>query len=238
MVGLNNRVFLVTGKDFAQRRLAIDGIKKKVLKKASAYLNILTFYGKEIILKDLKEKIFTFSFEGEKIILIKDADRLSKEIREFLLGNFKKIISCNYLILETEIDYAQLGRDKKISADKFFNFILKHAEIPFKYRNFSTAYGVSFEAFKKSVRANDLSNSLYILGKLFDNKISDREKEIFGLQILGVLVGECSYLRNPLLREATFKHLWATDRLIKEGAYSPRFALEVLLTKLLSTELV
>lgn len=238
MVGSSPRIFLVTGIDFNQRQLLIENIKNKVFKKPATPLNILTFYSKEIDIKDLQEKILTFSFDKEKIIIIKNAESLTKEAKEFLFNNLKKILSHNYIILETDKDYLQLQRDKKISSDIFFGFILKNAEIPFKDRKPSASYEISFEGFKRSTRKNNAAEALYILEKLFESKASDREKEILGLQILGVLVGECSYLKNPLLREKSFNYLWETDRLIKEKGLEPRFALEILLTKLLGTSFV
>lgn len=238
MVGPISRIFLVTGKDFDQRQLLIETIKNRILNKLAASLNVLTFYGKEIDIKTFQERISTFSFDKEKIIIIKGIEGLSRELKETLLKNFKKILTHNYVILETEKEYMQLERDKKISSDSFFVFVLKYAAIPFKHKKSFVPYDATFEGFRQSARKADAAGTLYILEKLFESKTSDKEKEILGLQILGVLVGECSYLKNPLIKEKSFNYLWETDRLIKERGIEPRFALEILLTKLLGASLI
>jgi hypothetical protein len=238
MVGSNLSLYLVTGQDSQQRRHAIENIKKKVLQKLASPLNILTFYGKEIEIKDLRQQLLTFSFNKERIVIIKEAHSLSQEAKDFFINNFKKIISHNCFIFETDKDYTALLGDRKITSDKFFSLLFKNANIPLKYQKFSSTYAISFEGLRQCVRRSDISGSLYILEKLFESKNSDRDKEILGLQMLGFLVGECSYLRNPKIKRKYFDYLWDTDRMIKEDGIDCRFALEILLTKLLGSNFI
>lgn len=234
MVGLALRIYLVTGENYQQRRLAVESIKNKVLQKSASPLNILTFYAKEINTKELNAKVLTFSFDKEKILIIKDAHNLVKETKDFLLVNLEKIVPHNYFIFETDREYTALLRDKRITSDKFFSLLLKQANIPLRYQKSPLQYAVSFDGFRQSIRRSDTSGALYILEKFFEAKFSDREKEMLGLQILGFLVGEYSYLKNPPMKKKCFAYLWDADRAIKEKGLEPRFALEVLLTKLLS----
>ena len=121
MVSVRDRIFLVAGFDFLHRQRAIDNIKKKILARRNAALNILTFYSKEINIVELKDKLFNLSFDGEKIVIFKGFDGLSQPVREFLFNNFNKIIATNYIVLEAEKDLFQLQRGKSLSSDKFFN---------------------------------------------------------------------------------------------------------------------
>lgn len=222
-MNIRERVFLVVGIDFSQRKLAIDNIKKRT---KSSELFTLTFHSKEINDKDLQQ-IFSFSFEKERIVIFKDAYNLPISVKDFLFKNLKKITSVNYIILEIEKDYYSLRKEKKIVSDSFFNFIFEKACV-FKISSYSRS--VSLNDFSKSIRKHDYSFAIYILEKLFQAGAKDKE---LGLQILGIIVGEISYLRNHPRREKSFYYLWEADRAIKEKGLNSRFAIEVLLSKLL-----
>ncbi|UCD15890.1 MAG: hypothetical protein JSV34_02250 [Candidatus Omnitrophota bacterium] len=228
MVSDPRRVFIVAGLDFLQRKASLNAIKSRILQQKSTQLNILTFYGKEIDIRLLEEHAFTFSFDREKIVIIKDAYNLSREIREFLLQNYKKIVSTNYIILEIERDYFQLRRDKKIVNDKFFSFIFRQAV---SFKAVSRQRQVSLEDFKRSIRKKDLSSSLYFLEKLFERG-NTRE---MGPLILGILVRETAYSNNFFDKEKKFSHLWEADRAIKEKGIDTKLAIELLLAKLFSS---
>ncbi|MEI8350408.1 MAG: hypothetical protein WCI77_09700 [Candidatus Omnitrophota bacterium] len=226
----NTKLFLVASADFSQRYTAIEAIKRKILKEKSTALNILTCYSKDIELKDLQERILTFSFDSQKIVVFKDAYHLSKEVKDFMVKSFKTICSFNYLIFEMEKDYTQLMRDKKIISDKFLGFILRKALRP----KLSMAHKEStLEDFRSALHRNDVASALYILGKLFEAKASEKEREILGLQIVGLLVSELSYLSNSFVKQKYFDYLWQTDRAIKEKGIEPRFAIELFLSKTL-----
>jgi hypothetical protein len=232
MVGLNSRIYFITGQFFNPRQLIIENIKKKVLKNSASPLNTLIFYSKEINIKELEEKILTFSFNKEKIIIVKEAHSLAKDFKDFFLANLKKVLAHNYFIFETDRDYAEFIRDRKLSSDTFFKFILQNATSPLKYQKAPFTSRVSFADLCRSVNKRDASSALYILEKLFESRNSEREKEMLGLQILGFLVQECSHSKNSLLKQKYFDYLWQADRLIKEKGLEPRWALEILLTKL------
>ncbi|MDD4182279.1 MAG: hypothetical protein PHT53_00440 [Candidatus Omnitrophica bacterium] len=225
MVTTKDRIFFISGSDFTGRQLIAENIKKKILQGSSGALNILNFYPKEINIKDLQEKVLLSSFDKKKILIFKDIYGLPKEIKDFLCNNFDKIISNNYLIFEAETDTL---RSKKISADKFFSFILARAAC---FKAGSSPYKASFDDFKKSVRQANAPQAIYVLDKLFEEKSSDNEKKTLGLQLFGVLVSEVSYLKNDILRRKYLNYLWETDRAIKERGFDPRFAIELFLSR-------
>ncbi len=228
MVTTNTRVFFVSGSDFAGRRLIIENIKKKTLATGQTPLNILNFYSKEINIKDLQEKVLLSSFDKNKMLIFKDVYNLSKEVKDFLFNNLGKIISNNYVVFEAESDSL---KGKKISTDKFFNFIANSATC---YKTSLSEPALSFDDFKKSIRQNNAAQAIYVLAKLYEAKSSDNEKKALGLQLLGILVSEFSYLKNDILRKKYFNYLWEADRAIKERGFDPRFAIELFLSKSLA----
>jgi len=228
MVTTNTRVFFISGTDFTARRLIIENIKKKILQGSASLLSVLNFYPKEINIKDLQEKVLLSSFDEKKILIFKDVYNLSKEAKDFFYNNLSKIISNNYVIFEAEADSL---RNKKISTDKFFSFILAKAAC---YKAGSSPYTVNFDDFKKSIRQNNITQAIYVLDKLFEEKSSDNEKKTLGLQLFGILVSESSYLRNDTLRKKYLNYLWEADRAIKERGFDPRFAIELFLSRSLA----
>lgn len=227
MVNIRERVFLISGTNFLQRQRAVENIKKRILKEKARSLNVLTFYGKEMNVKDLGEKLFTVSFGNDKIVVFKNFQDLPVMVRNFLFENLKKILSINYLIFETDKDYYQLQRDKKFVTDKFFIFCLKRAAL---FRVASTKEKSTIEDFIGSIRKDDLVASVYILEKLFKGGSKDK---ILGPQIIGILVRKFSFLENHAEKGKYFKYLWEADRAIKEKGLDPRLVIETLLVRVL-----
>jgi hypothetical protein len=229
MVELRHRLFLVVGLNFQQRQHALDIIKTKILHDTRSSLTSLTVYAKEINSNDFKEKALTVSFEKNRILLIKDALVLSDEVKDFFLKHCEKIMALNYIIIEVEKNYMQWKEEKKVLADTFFKFILKNATI---YKSATSSSENYFEALKISVRKADVANSLFVLDKLFTGKVRE---EALGVQVLGWLVSECSYMRDPYKKEKYLEFLWEADRAMKEGGLAPKTALEIALVKLLGS---
>ena len=234
MVNANARLFLVTGSDFPQRHAAIENIKKNI----SAHLKLssleglptLIFYAKEIELRNFEEQVATLSFRKEKIILVKDVQALAKDVKEFLLKNMEKVLSVNYLILETERDHAQFSKEKKIATDPFFMYVAQQATLA---RAGSAALRISLDDFIKKLRAKDLSSTLFILRKLFEQESSLEGKELLGLKVLGILIGSFSYTRDQRQKQKCFDYLWSADRAVKEKGLDTLLVLEYTITKLL-----
>ncbi|MFA5272083.1 MAG: hypothetical protein WC412_07095 [Candidatus Omnitrophota bacterium] len=226
MASLRDSIFLICGQDYAQRRLIIENIKKKILQKTTGQFNTLTFYAKEIEIKDLQEKILLIPFDQKKILIFKDTENIPKAIKEFLLNNITKILSNNYILFETEKGY--FTNDRRVAQDKFLNFVFSNSTV-FKVGKYVSV--PSFSDFIASIRSGDLSTALYVLAKLFEVKSSDSERKVLGLQLFGVLVSEVSYLKDRDLRRKCLKHLLKTDRMIKEKGMEPRLAIELFLSK-------
>lgn len=227
MVSIRDRVFLIFGSNFLQRQKIIENLKYKILKEKSASINILTFYGKEVELKDFQEKILTSSFDNIKILIIKDFSELPPPVRLYLLNNLDEILTGNYIIFETDKESYSLQGNKKIASDKFFSLIFKNSQV---YRVSSFERKLSIEDFMGALRKNDLDSCLYVLENLFDGTTKD--KGIAPL-IIGILVRKFSYpYLNSFNKEKCFEYLWKADRGIKEKGHDARLTIETLLIKL------
>jgi hypothetical protein len=227
MVSIREKVFLVCGGDFLQRQRALDSIKKRLLKNEPRPLASLTFYSKEINIKDLQEKLATASFDKKRILIFKDFSNLASRARSFLFDNFKKIVLSNYIIFETDSEYYYLQRSKKITADKLFAIVISKSAV---YRVASPKRSASMQDFMDSVRRNDLASCLYILECLFEG---GAKEDALGPQIIGILTRKFSYHKNSSEKETYFKYLWEADRAIKEKGLGVRLIIEALLVKLI-----
>ena len=229
MVNIRDRFFLVYGSNFLQRQKIIENFKCKILKEKSASINILTFYGKEVKLKDFQEKILTSSFDNIKILIFKDFSEIPQPVRLYLLNNLDKLLISNYIIFESDKESHSLQGNKKIASDKFFSLVFKNSQV---YRVSSSKRKLSIEDFMGALRKNDLDSCLYVLENLFEGTAKD--KAIAPL-IIGILVRKFSYPNiNSFNKEKCFEYLWKADRAIKEKGHDARLTIETLLIKLLT----
>lgn len=226
MVNTREKIFLVAGSDFFQRKLAINNIKKRILSKHPSQLNFFTLYSKELKPSDLEKQIFTFSFDAHRLLVFKGASNLSASVKKFLITNFEKIATHNYLIFEIEKKFSQLQADKKFISDSFFSMLTKKATI---LRVTSEFNDVSIEDFKRCIRRNDLSNSLYTIERLFKARPKDKG---LGPQVLGILTYNASYARDPLRKKESLYYIWEADRAMKERGHDARLVIETLLVRL------
>jgi len=226
MVSIRERIFLICGADFSQRQRALTNLKNRILKNSPLSLNSITFYSKELDSKTLKEKLFVSSFGKNKVVIFKNFFEMKAQTRILLFNNLKKILTTNYIICETDKDHYQLQSNKRLISDKLFALVLKRAAL---FRVASSKRKVSIQDFMSSIRKSDLTSSLYILESLFEAGAKDK---VLGPQVIGILVRNFSYLKNPVEKDRAFKYLWEADRAIKEKGLAPRLVIETLLVRL------
>jgi hypothetical protein len=226
MVSVREKIFLICGADFSQHKQALANIKKKILQGANSSLNTLTLYGKEVNIKTLQEELFLTSFDKSKVVIFKNFFELKAEAKDFIFNNLKRILTANYIICQTDKDYYQLQKNKRLISDKLFSFVFKSAAL---CRVTSGPKKFSIEDFMAGIRRNDLSFSLYVLESLFESGAKDKA---LGPQVIGILVKKFSYLKNSSEKNKAFQYLWEADRAIKEKGLAPRLVIETLLVKL------
>ena len=225
---MKTRLFFVIGAEFSHRKRAIDGVKARLLKKKESSLNTYTFYAKEINLNSLKDALLSFSFEGDKVVVFKDSQNLDAKVKEFIYDNIKSILDINYLIFEVEKDFFYVKNDRRFNKDKFFNFLINNATL---YKINSFTEDISIKKFLFFIRKNNLQESLYILEKIFSS--GAKANDFTGMQILGALTREFSYLNDLPKRQKCFNLIWNADRALKQGRLNQKAAIQLLVTKLL-----
>ena len=230
MVTLKQRVFSIIGTDSFGRQQAVRNIHTRILKDKPRSLNTHNIYGNEIELKVLQETLATVSFDSEKLVVFKDALKISAKIREYLHKNLKSILADNYLVFEMEKDYPQLIKEKRVIGDKLWSTVLKDGMV---LKLASSKREVTIEDFKYALRKNNLSGTIYALEKLLGEKSAGKERELAPF-ILGVLTAEISYRKDFHQKEQAFQHLWQADRQMKEKGLDARMVLEKLVIRLIT----
>ena len=225
----NKKIFYVVGNDPLSRKDSVDKLCAGILSEKSKSINIVNLYCDQIEMPKLKEVLLTFSFDGAKIVIFKNVDKLKTPIKKVLDDDFDKIIDVNYIIVEIDKDYAELNRDKKLLADLFFKKVFTLGK-GFK-ASASKDISVSLDDFKQSLRGNDWGRSLFVLDKLFDE--TGKSYDI-GPQILGILNYKFAYSKNREKKKQYFSYLWEADRAIKEKGLNSRLVVERLIVKLFS----
>lgn len=226
MVEQKNKMYLVTGGDFFQRRKDIIKIKKKIFEEAGSKFNLVTLYAKDLDLDYFKNLVFTFSFRKKKIILLKGFSDLSKPATGFLFDNLAKVLSINYLIFESDTPCSLLRKNKKIAANSFFEIVFEKS---IGYENKVSSSRVTMEDFCRKLYRDDLQACLFIADELLSSK--SKEKTV-AAQILGVLVSRFSSLGDAQRKKEAFVHLWQADRALKETSIDARLLVERLLVNL------
>lgn len=221
------RIFLVAGLNFYQRKSAVDSIKKNITKGRPGSFDTHIIYSDQVTLSRLQEELLTFSFAKEKVVILKNAHKLPKDIRDYLLESIIKILTRTYVILETEKEYAALRRDKRIAKDNFFDFVFHKSRVfRLAHRAAPTA---TIDDFRLHLRRNDFAAAFYILDSLL---VSPAKSKELGPLILGILVSKVVYSNRPIDKKRCLKHLWEADRAMKESGLDSRLALERLLVKI------
>lgn len=224
---MNERSFCVLSSNFTYRKRIIERIKTDIFKGNISSLNTIVIYSQGINLEKLKEQIYTYSFENKRVFLFKQTQDLPQEIKSFLLKTLKEIASVNYIIFEIEREYSEFVKDAKVIRDKFYSYLLKVSKV-IKTQSFKE--DISLRKLIFAVRRRQAAQTLYILEKLF---LEFKNSDVLGMQILGALIKEFSFIPDSLTKQNYFRRIWETDRLIKEKGVDPKLALEILIAKIL-----
>ncbi|MFH1767599.1 MAG: hypothetical protein ABH858_00375 [Candidatus Omnitrophota bacterium] len=222
------RVFFVVSADSINRRRTVENITIKILNKKDSSLNTHVFYGKDAHLDKVKELVLSFSFGRDKVIIFKQADTLPEDLKAFLRDNIKDMVSNNYFIFEIERDYFEFQGDKRLAKDKLFELLSKEAHV-FRISSFSEQ--ASIKKLLLMIRRKRLPEALSVLEDIFDQET--KKEDFLGVQILGALTRQFSYMDNSLEKERCFNLIWQSERIIKEGRVEQKVALQLLITKLL-----
>ena len=207
-------VYLLIGQDIAAKEIQLKKIKQEFLPPQLQDFNLDTLYAKEIILKDIQERFLSIPLKSAKrIIVIKDADSLNEESRNFLLSYSKKPHKQLVLILDFQhYDYK----------DEFIKGISAHASM----LRFKEIVNPDTFVLNRQIELRKTDSALRILNQLFINGEAP-ERILGGLRYAWEKQGVAA-----LGAKRKLKLLLNCDIEIKTGRLKPAFALEKLVVSL------
>lgn len=113
MVKEESAVYLLIGQDSPDKNARLKQLRGELLSGAREEFNLDVIYAKDATVRILQERLKALPVDAEKrIVVIRQADDLKKEIREFLLGYIEKPYREVVLVLDlhslpAEGDFAQ-----------------------------------------------------------------------------------------------------------------------------------
>lgn len=214
MVKKEPSVYLFIGQDSLSKDVKLKQLKQQFLSPQIAQFNLDTLYAKELDLKGLQEKLLCLPAEAKKrMVVIKDAQALKEDVREFITDYVKRPYSHIILVLDIS---------QKAKGDKFIDRVLRYACVcRFKETMPADAFMLS-----EQIDRRQIYSALRLLNQLLKN--GEKPERILG----GLRYAWEREIREPWTRRKRLKALLNCDIEIKTGRFKPAFALEKLVVKL------
>jgi len=200
--------YLFIGEDSLSKDIELEKIKQEHCPFEVRQFNFDCLYARELDLLKLQEALLRLPVKAKKrIILIREADRLKNNIKEYFIGYLKKPLAHVLLILDVNWE---------VKYDSFFRSIYKYVKVVrFKQKEALNTFRLSQEIDRRRV-----ATSLKVLNDLLVNG-EKPERIIGGLRYCL----EKNYLPYQE-RNRRLLLLLNCDIDIKTGRLKPAFALE------------
>lgn len=207
-------VYLFIGIDSSFKDIQLKAIRKEFLKKETEQFNLDILYARELTLKGLQERLSYLPVKNpRRIVVIKDAQNLRDDAREFIFKYVKE--PHKEIILVLDIDQ----RDK---AEEFINRVYRYAKVySFKETKQPDTFTLS-----RQIALKKPDFSLRVLNWLL--KHGEKPERILG----GLRYSLERDTASPLEMKRKLKLLLNCDIDIKTGKLKPIFALEKLVINL------
>jgi DNA polymerase III delta subunit len=207
-------VYLFFGQDPLSKDAKLQAIKQEFLTKRIEQFNFDLLYSKELTLKDLQEKLLCLPVKSPKrIVVVKDAQNLKQDIKEFILNYAQKPYKQVILVLDITA---------RLKPDEFINRINRLAKA-FYFRETKSADTFDLG---RSINLKRPDVSLRLLNQLL--KEGERPERILGGLRYSL---EKDALTLPEMKRR-IKLLLDCDIDIKTGRLKALFALEKLVINL------
>lgn len=213
-------VYLFIGQDsisqegLSRKHAALSQIKKQFLVKTTEDFNLDVLYSDELNLKGLQEKFLCLPFNSKiRIIVIKEAQGLKEEIKDFILDYARNPRKEIILVLDME---------RQGTKDVFVGSISSYAKV---YRFNEPALPDAF-VLGRSIDNRSTEQALRVLNQLLQNG-EKPERILGGLRF----AFERGVVSSPETKKR-LKLLLNCDIDIKTGKLKPVFALEKLIVNL------
>jgi DNA polymerase III delta subunit len=207
-------VYLFIGDDVLSKDAQLKKIRQEFLARGTEQFNFDILYAKEIILKDLQETLLRLPVNNpRRIVVIKNAEHLKEESKEFLLKYAKSPYKQVILILD-------INRTEK--KDGFINSVYRFTKvISFKETKQLDTFFLS-----RQIDLNRPDLALRVLNQIL--KDGERPERILG----GLRYAWERGIAHPVEMKKRLKLLLNCDLEIKTGKLKPVFALEKLVISL------
>lgn len=207
-------VYLFVGADHLSKEIKLRALKAEFLQKQTEQFNFDVLYARDLTLRGLQEKLLFLPLKSKKrILVVKGAQQLKEELKEFLLRYARKPQAEVILILDID-NYASLAA-----------FI---REMPRNVRvmRFKEELSVDTFTLARAIESKSPERSLRLLNQL----LQDGERPE---RILGGLRYSCERdTAYSLGARRKLRLLLNCDIQIKTGRLKPVFALEKLVVEL------
>lgn len=209
-----NMIYLFIGEDVLSKDIYLKKVKQEFLSKGCEQFNFETLYAKEIILKDLQEALLRLPVNNSKrIIVIKDAQRLKEDSREFILEYLQ--FPYRHIVLILDVGISQKN-------DEFVNRISKFARII----RFRAIMQLDTFTLNRQIDLKRPDLALRVLNQIL--KEGERPERILG----GLRYAWERGVATPFEMKKRLSLLLNCDLEIKTGKLKPAFALEKLVINL------
>jgi len=204
-------VYLFLGQDTFSKETQFKSLKQKFLEPNLEQFNLDVLYARELTLKGLQERLLCLPVKtAKRLILIKEAQDLKEDVRDFILKYAIKPLPQVILVL----DAWQQER-----SNEFINRLSRYA----KTLTFKTTPKVDSFTLSRSIELRRPDYALRILNQLL--REGERPERILG----GLRFSWERSTASPIEMRRRLKLLLNCDRDIKTGRLNPAFALEKLI---------
>jgi len=207
-------IHLFLGQDSLSKDAKLKSIKQALLNPRIEQFNLDILYAKELSLKNLQEKFLSIPIGDQKrIIVIKNAQSIKEEIKEFILGYTKK--PCRQIVLILDVS----RRDPR---DEFIGRMARVAQV----HRFKESIQPDAFLLSRQINLKKPDYALRTLNQLLSN--GEKPEWILG----GLRYATERDIVQPLEKRKRLRFLLACDTDIKTGKLKPAFALEKLVISL------
>jgi len=209
-------VYLFVGEDSPSKDIKLKALRLEFLDKNTEQFNLDICYGKELTLKDLQEKLIYLPVKSSRrLLVVKDAQDLKEDLKDFILEYAKKPNNQVVLVL----DVNPQGKPRE-----FLQSIYRYAKTyHFKETKQPDAFTLS-----RTIELKKPDYALRLLNQLLKN--GERPERILG----GLRYAWEKESGSSVLMKRKLKLLLNCDIDIKTGRLNPLFALEKLVISLCS----
>ncbi len=212
MVG--NMVYLFIGDDSLSKDVQLKRMRQEFLARATEQFNLDTLYAKDSTLKSLQETLLRLPVNNpRRIVVIKDAQDLKQDTKDFLLKYVKTPHRQIILVLD-------INRIEK--KDEFINLIYKFTKVV----RFRETRPLDVFALSRQIQLGKADLALRILNQIL--REGERPERILG----GLRYAWERDVTYPVDIKRKLKLLLNCDLEIKTGKLKPAFALEKLVVSL------